>query len=79
MAARSIFRVFLKAGRWRIACNGEVIGEYPRREEAEHIAQRMAAEVLSSQVLIYRNYGSIEKSFFNFRFLKKIVPATAPF
>jgi hypothetical protein len=78
MAARSVFKVFFKAEKWRIARNGEVIGEYTRRDEAEQIAQGMAAEIVSSQVLIYRNYGSIEKSFFNLRFLKKIVPAISP-
>jgi hypothetical protein len=78
MAARRVFKVYFKSGKWRITLHGEVIGEYPRREEAEQIAQGMAAAIVSSQVLIYRNYGSVEKSFFNFRFLKKIVPATAP-
>jgi hypothetical protein len=74
MAARNIFRVFLKAGKWQVSRDGKDIGTYSQRKEAEQVAQNLATELFSSQVLIYRNFGSIEKSFSNFRFIKKIVP-----
>jgi hypothetical protein len=71
MAARNIIRVFWKAGKWQVSRDGKEIGVYNQREEAEQGARNLADELFSSQILIYRNFGSIEKSFSNFRFLRK--------
>ncbi len=68
MAARKIFRVFLKAGKWRISKDGKDLGGYRQRDEASQIARKLAFEILSSRVFIYRDYGSIEKSFCNFHY-----------
>ncbi len=71
MAARKIFKVFLKAGKWRVSEDGKNLGEYQQRDEATQMARDLALDILSSQVLVYRDYGSIEKSFCNFQYPEK--------
>lgn len=71
MAARKIFKVFFKAGKWRVSDDGKDLGGYGQRDEATQIARDLALEILSSQVLVYRHFGSIEKSFCNFQYPRK--------
>ena len=65
MAARYIFRVFLKKDKWLVLKDSVVLGSYNNKENASRRAKMMAARFRSSQVLVYRPNGSIEARFFN--------------
>lgn len=65
MAARYIFRVFFKKDKWLVLRDSVILGSYENKDKAIQKAMRLAARFRSSQVLVYRTYGSIEDRFFN--------------
>ncbi len=64
MAARNILKVIYTAGKWQIVSNGKPVDSCTSRDKAENRAAEMARTHISSQVLVYRLNGSIQKSSF---------------
>jgi len=64
MAARNKLKVIWNDEKWQVVKDGKVLNGYSSKEKAEQYARRIARRMISSQVLIYRSNGSIQKSFF---------------
>lgn len=65
MSARNIFRVIPKGRKWQVRKNGSILSSHAKRKSAVEKAVQMAEDVISSQVIVYRPDGSLQKGFVN--------------
>jgi hypothetical protein len=66
MAARNIYTVKFLEGKWQIIKNGKILGYYKSKKSAISKALPRAKSQISSQVVIFREYGSIQEKVFNY-------------
>ncbi|MEJ2633947.1 MAG: DUF2188 domain-containing protein [Calditrichia bacterium] len=65
MSARNIFRVIPKGRKWQVRKNGSILSSHAQKKCAVEDAVQMAEDVISSQVIVYRPDGSLQKGFVN--------------
>ncbi|GAB4337202.1 MAG: hypothetical protein Kow0037_19590 [Calditrichia bacterium] len=63
MAARFVFGVKQQNGQWQLLRNGVPVTHFSNMEEALREAEEMARQHFSSQVVVYRENGSVLNKF----------------
>lgn len=66
MAARNIYTVKFLEGKWQIMKDGKILGYYKSKKSASSKALSRAKSQISSQVVIFREYGSIQETLFTY-------------
>ncbi|HFE65474.1 MAG TPA: DUF2188 domain-containing protein [Caldithrix sp.] len=65
MSARNIYQVKPLGDQWAVVKENTVLSSYPLKKSAVAAAQKFANKIISSQVIVYRKDGSLQKPFYN--------------
>lgn len=65
MSARNIYQVKPFGDKWAVIKEDNIVNSYPQKKTAVAAAERFAKKYISSQVIVYRKDGSVQKPFVN--------------